>query len=101
MAKGAPRRYVLSMLAREALMVALSAAAVGATVAVGGLAVFRERLAEALGTMDVLPGAGATVGLVAGLAALVGVSALAASLVPALGVLKMEPYEAIRRGKTA
>ncbi|MDP6545689.1 MAG: ABC transporter permease [Phycisphaerae bacterium] len=101
MAKGATRRFVLGMLAREAVTVALVAAVVGSGVALGAVSLFREALAESLGTMDVLPAAHTVAAFLAGLSIIVAASAVVASILPALGVLRMEPYEAIRRGKTA
>ncbi len=101
MAKGATRRFVLGMLAREAMTVALVAAVLGSGVALGAVSLFREALAESLGTMDVLPGAGAVAAFVVGLSMIVASSSVVASILPAIGVLRMEPYEAIRRGKTA
>ncbi len=101
MAKGATRGFVLGMLAREALTVALAAAAFGSGVALAAVSMFREALADSLGTMDVLPATHTVAAFVAGLSVIVAASAVIASLVPAIGVLRMEPYEAIRRGKTA
>ncbi|MCP4376095.1 MAG: ABC transporter permease, partial [bacterium] len=54
MAKGATRRFVLGMLTREAMTVALGAAVVGSLAALGAVSLFREALADSLGTMDVL-----------------------------------------------
>jgi ABC-type antimicrobial peptide transport system permease subunit len=81
--------------------VALVAAVVGSGVALGAVSLFREALAESLGTMDVLPAAHTVAAFLAGLSIIVAASAVVASILPALGVLRMEPYEAIRRGKTA
>jgi putative ABC transport system permease protein len=101
MAKGADRRFVLGLLSREAMLIALSAAAAGSAVGFGVVAWFRRSLAELLGTMDVLPSASTAVGFLAAVTAAVGASAVVASIAPALGVLRMEPYEAIRGGKLA
>ena len=101
MAKGATRRFVLGMLARETMTVALIAAAVGSLIATGAVTLFREALADSLGTMDVLPAAPAVASFVVGFSMIVAASSVVASTLPALGVLRMEPYEAIRRGKTA
>ncbi|MDP6633503.1 MAG: ABC transporter permease [Phycisphaerae bacterium] len=101
MAKGATRGFVLGTLARETITVALIAAVFGSVVATGAVTVFREALADSLGTMDVLPTASAVVYFVVGFSMIVASSSVLASILPALGVSRMEPYEAIRRGKTA
>jgi putative ABC transport system permease protein len=100
-AKGADRRFVLTMLAQESALVAAASSVTGCLAAWTLILMFRGLLAHALGVPDVLPGATTVLALVVALSALVTASSVATALGPVLPVLGMEPYEAIRKAQPA
>jgi putative ABC transport system permease protein len=101
LAKGAHRSFILGMLSKESLIVSTVSSLCGAAAALVIVGSFQQLLAASLGVPNVLPHAATTTALVLGLCTFGTVSALLCSLLPALGMLRMEPYEAIKRGKTA
>ena len=101
LAKGAHKGFILGMLAKESLIVSAVASVCGAGAALLLIGSFQQLLASSLGVSRVLPQAPVTATLVLGLCAFGTLSSLLCSLLPALGMLRMEPYEAIKRGKTA
>jgi putative ABC transport system permease protein len=98
LAKGAEGRFIAGMLAREALLIALTASLAGAGAAVLVVTSFRQLLGVSLGVSRVLPDLKAMLVLVLGLAVLAGFSAVFCSLLPVLSMLRAEPYEAIKGG---
>lgn len=101
LAKGAHRGFVLDMLTRESLIVSALSSVSGAVAALLLIASFQRLLAVTLGVPSVLPRPATTVALVLGLCVFGTISSLICSLLPALGMLRTEPYEAIKRGETA
>ena len=101
LAKGAHRGFVLGMLTKESLIVSAASSLCGAVAALLIIASFQQLMATSLGVPSVLPHATVTMALVLGLCAFGTVSTLICSLLPALGMLRTDPYEAIKRGKTA
>ena len=100
LAKGARRGFILALLAKEALLISLSACLAGGGFALLVLLSFRRLLAGTLGVPDCLPGPLAIVMLMVTLVALGSLNAVFCSLVPALSMLRTDPYEAIKGGKT-
>ncbi|MHC4682577.1 MAG: ABC transporter permease [Planctomycetota bacterium] len=100
MAKGAERSFVFGILARESGAIAASSSAVGCTFGVLIVTSFRELLADALGTPDVHGAVGVTIILVVAFVALGTTGGVIAALLPVQPMLKAEPYEAIKRGRT-
>lgn len=101
MAKGADSRLLLRLVTRESLVVSLPAAAVGAAAAATILFAFAGRLDDILGVSSALPHAAALARWAAAPAGVVAFSSMLAAVLPSWGILKTEPYEAIRRGRTA
>lgn len=96
LAKGARRGFILALLAKEALVISLSACLVGAAFALLVLLSFRRLLAGTLGVADCLPGPLAIALLMLALVALGSLNAVFCSLVPAISMLRTDPYEAIK-----
>jgi len=101
LAKGAHRGFVLGMLAKESLIVSAASSVCGAGAALLIIGSFQQLLAASLGVPRVLPHPATTTALVLGLCSFGTASTLICSLLPALGMLRTEPYEAIKRGKNA
>ena len=96
LAKGARRGFILALLAKEALVISLSASLVGAGFALLVLLSFRRLLSGTLGVADCLPGPFAIALLMLALVALGSLNAVFCSLVPAISMLRTDPYEAIK-----
>lgn len=96
LAKGARRGFILALLAKEALLISLSACLVGAAFALLVLLSFRQLLSGTLGVPDCLPGPLSIALLMVALVALGSLNAVLCSLVPAISMLRTEPYEAIK-----
>ena len=96
LAKGAQRGFILALLAKEALLISLSACLAGAAFALVLLLSFRRLLSGALGVADCLPGPLAIALLMLALVALGSLNAVFCSLVPAISMLRTDPYEAIK-----
>lgn len=100
MAKGADRSFVFGLFAKEAGAIALGSSLVGCFVGLVIIASFQELLAHVLGAPNVLPVYWVTLALVVAFVGLGTTSGIIAALLPVWPLLKAEPLDAIRRGKT-
>ncbi|MCP4450715.1 MAG: FtsX-like permease family protein [Planctomycetes bacterium] len=101
LAKGARKRFILGMLTKESLVVSLCASLVGAALAVLIVVSFRQLLAAALGIPDVLPSVPVILVLVACLCGVGTLTAMVCACLPAINMLRKEPFEAIKGGRDA
>ncbi len=99
-AKGANKCFVFGMLAKESIMIAATSCLSGCFMGLLIVISFRELLSNALGASDVLP-ATATTGLfVAAFSVLGAATAVITAIMSVIPVLRTEPYEAIKQGRT-
>ncbi len=101
LAKGARKRFILGMLVRESFIIAALASLAGATLAVLILVSFRQLLAVALGIPNVLPSPPVILILTVGLCGVGILTAVSCACLPALSMLRKEPFEAIKGGRNA
>ncbi len=101
LAKGARKSFVLGMLIKESLIVSVLASFVGAALAVLIVVSFRQLLAVALGIPNVLPNLRVILALVVGLCGVGILTAVSCACLPAIGMLRKEPFEAIKGGRDA
>lgn len=98
LAKGAHRTFIYAMLAKESLLISSGASLGGAAFSLLIIGSFRQLLGAALGVTQILPSPITIVLMMVGLCAFGTVSAIMCSLLPVVGLLRTEPYEAIKRG---
>ena len=99
-AKGANNFFVFGAFVKESIMIAAPSSVLGCVFGLVIVVSFRDLLANTLEASDVLPNA-ATIGiLVAALSIITTGTAVIAAMAPVIGVLRTEPYEAIKQGDT-
>ena len=98
-AKGARRSFLFRLLLAESLTISLIGATVGVALAIGVLCWLRAPLAAQLGVLDVLPPALDAAMQAAALGVIIALAATITTLAPAMRVISMEPYQAIRAGQ--
>ena len=98
-AKGARRAFLFRLLLAESLTISPLGAAIGVVGAVGVLAVLRGPLAARLGVLDILPSAPTALMQATILGAVIALAAAITTLVPAMHVIRTEPYQSIRAGQ--
>ncbi len=101
LAKGAHRGFILGMVIKEAVLVSAVASLSGAVFAVLVVVSFRQLLGVSLGVSQVLPGPAQVLLLVAALCTIGVLTAVLCACLPALGMLRGEPFEAIKGGRNA
>jgi putative ABC transport system permease protein len=99
-AKGAEKRFVFGMLTKESVMIAAPSSLSGCIVGLLVVISFRELLSNALGASDVLPAAATTAVFIAAFSIFGTLSAVISAIIPVIPILRTEPYEAIKQGKT-
>jgi ABC-type lipoprotein release transport system permease subunit len=99
-AKGANKCFIFGMLTKESIMIAATSCLSGCFIGLLIVISFRELLSNALGTSDVLPAAVTTGLFVAAFSVLGTATAVITSIMPVIPVLRTEPYEAIKQGRT-
>jgi putative ABC transport system permease protein len=99
-AKGATKRFVFGMLTKESVMIAATSSLSGCALGLFIVISFRELLSNALGASNVLPAAAATGVLIAAFSAFGTAAAVITAIIPVVSILRTEPYEAIKQGKT-
>jgi len=99
MAKGAKRGFVLGMLVKEALLIAAGASLGGSLCALLMVTSFRQLLSVSLGIPQVLPGLAVMLLLVCALCAVGTLTAVVCACLPAVSMLRNEPFEAIKGGR--
>jgi putative ABC transport system permease protein len=101
LAKGARKSFILGMLVKESLIVSVLASLAGAALAVLIVVSFRQLLAVALGIPHVLPSLPVILILVVGLCGVGTLTAVFCACLPAINMLRKEPFEAIKGGRDA
>jgi ABC-type antimicrobial peptide transport system permease subunit len=99
-AKGAEKRFVFGMLTKESVMIAAPSSLSGCIVGLLVVISFRELLSNALGALDVLPTAATTAVFIAVFSIFGTLTAVITAIMPVIPILRTEPYEAIKQGKT-
>ncbi|MCP4259687.1 MAG: ABC transporter permease [Planctomycetes bacterium] len=99
-AKGAEKRFVFGMLTKESVMIAAPSSLSGCIVGLLIVISFRELLSNALGASDVLPAAVTMVAFIAVFSIFGTLAAVITAIMPVIPILRIEPYEAIKQGKT-
>ncbi|MHC4727982.1 MAG: ABC transporter permease, partial [Planctomycetota bacterium] len=99
-AKGAEKSFVFGMLTKESFMIAAPSSLSGCIVGLLVVISFRELLSNALGASDVLPAAVTTAAFISVFSIFGTLAAVITSIMPVIPILKTEPYEAIKQGKT-
>lgn len=99
-AKGADKRFLFAMLTKESAMIAAVASLLGCVVGLLIVVSFRQLLSDVLGVIDALPSPGTTVVYIAVFTAFGVATAVLSAIAPVVAILRIEPYEAIKQGKT-
>ena len=97
-ARGAPRGFIVRLVAGQSAVLAIAASALGCALGAGAVACFRHPLSEMLETPDVLPPLLPAAALAAGVTALVACGCVVSSLVLAWPTLRQDPFESIKQG---
>lgn len=99
-AKGANKRFIFGMLTKESVMIAATSSLSGCVLGLFIVISFRELLSNALCASDVLPAAATTGAFIAAFSVFGTATAVLTAIMPVVPVLRTEPYEAIKQGKT-
>lgn len=99
-AKGAEKRFVFGMLAKESVMIAAPSSFSGCIIGLLVVISFRELLSNVLGASDVMPAAVTTAVYITAFSVLGTLAAVITAIMPVIPILRTEPYEAIKQGKT-
>jgi len=98
-ALGATKKTIFSLILGESLVLALLGAIAGILVSLGGLLLFTQYIALALGVPLALPSAGTLALLALGTVLVTTAIGAAAAIIPAIHAARTEPYTAIRSGE--
>lgn len=99
-AKGANKRFIFGMLTQESIMIAATSCLSGCFMGLLIVISFRELLSNALGASDVLPDAAVTGLFVAAFSTFGTATAVMTAILPVMLILRTEPHEAIKQGRT-
>ncbi len=99
-AKGANKRFIFGMLTKEAVMIAATSCLSGCLIGLLIVISFRGLLSYAFGASDVLPAAATTGLFVVAFSVLGTATAVITAILPVIPILRTEPYEAIKQGRT-
>lgn len=99
-AKGAEKSFVFGTLAKESLIIAAPSSLFGCIAGLLVVISFRELLSNTLGASDILPTAVTTMIFVAIFSICGTLFAVITAIIPVIPILRTEPYEAIKQGKT-
>ncbi len=99
-AKGANKCFIFGMLTKESIMIAATSCLSGCFMGLLIVISFRELLSNALGASDVLPTTAITGLFVAAFSVLGTATAVITAIMPVIPILRTEPYEAIKQGRT-
>ena len=99
-AKGASKSFVFGTFIKESVIIAATSSVLGCVFGLVIVVSFRELLSNTLQASDVLPNAATSVIIVATCGVISTVTAVLAAILPVVGVLRTEPYEAIKQGNT-
>ena len=99
-AKGANKCFIFGMLTKESIMIAASSCLSGCFMGLLIVISFRELLSNALGASDVLPATATACFFVSAFSFLGTATAVITAIMPVIPILRTEPYEAIKQGRT-
>lgn len=99
-AKGANKCFIFGMLTKESVMIAATSCLSGCLIGLLIVVSFRELLSNALVASGVLPTAVTTGLFVAAFSVLGTATAVITAILPVIPILRTEPYEAIKQGRT-
>ena len=99
-AKGAEKRFVFGMLIKESVMIAAPSSFSGCIIGLLVVISFRELLSNVLGASDVMPAAVTAAVYITAFSVLGTLAAVITAIIPVIPILRTEPYEAIKQGKT-
>ena len=97
-AKGASKSFVFGTFIKESVIIAATSSVLGCIFGLVIVISFRELLSNTLQTSDVLPDTATSALIVATCSVFATVTAVIAAVLPVIGVLRTEPYEAIKQG---
>ncbi len=99
-ANGANKRFIFGTLTKESIMIAAISCLSGCFIGLLIVISFRQLLSSALGASDVLPTTATAALFVAAFSVLGTATAVITAIMPVIPVLRTEPYEAIKQGRT-